>query len=479
MRVKRAVKPEKTAERSERGADNPTPMDDLAAALRAICTKYDIRGIADETFTERHASALGNGFAAWCAKSGRLAAGYIVVGRDCRVSGERLSEAFIEGILDQGCDVVDIGLASTDMLYAASGQTNAPGAMLTASHNPAQYNGIKLTGPGAAPLSREHGIGEIIAAAGTPKAARRGTRRREAWLERFVELILGSVDTRALRGKVVAVDAANGMGALIAPAILDAAGIKHRILYGELDGKFPNHPANPLEAENLRDLQAHVLREKAWAGIAFDGDADRAFLVDGNGAGVSGSTTTALVAEGILRKTPGERVLHNLICSRAVRETIEACGGTAIRTPVGHSIIKRIMAETGAVFGGEHSAHYYFKNFWRADSGIMAALHALTIVAEHESDLVAMRGRYEPYVASGEINHKVAEPAACLAAFEHAAAAITTELLDGVSFDAGKWWGNVRGSNTEPFVRVNIEAVDDGALAEGVAHVNAMVLTQR
>lgn len=454
-------------------------MAGLATELHAICTKYDIRGIADETFTERHAKALGNGFAAWCEKSGRLATGYIVVGRDCRVSGERLSNALIEGVLDQGCDVVDIGLASTDMLYAASGQTNAPGAMLTASHNPTQYNGIKLTGPGAAPLSREHGIEEIIAAAGTVKSTRRGTRRSEAWLDRFVELVLGSVDTSALQGKVIAVDAANGMGALIAPAVLSAAGIEHRILYGELDGKFPNHPANPLEPENLRDLQAYVLREKTWAGIAFDGDADRAFLVDGNGAGVSGSTTTSLVAEGILRKTPGERVLYNLICSRAVRETIEACGGVAIRTPVGHSIIKRIMAETGAVFGGEHSAHYYFKNFWRADSGIMAALHALAIVAEQGSDLATMRGRYEPYVASGEINHKVANPAATLAHVEHAAATITTELLDGVSLDAGNWWGNVRGSNTEPFVRVNIEASDDEALAEGVAHVNAMVQAKR
>jgi len=454
-------------------------MGDLGKELHAICTKYDIRGIADATFTERHARALGNGFAAWCTKSGRIGAGYIVVGRDCRVSGARLSEAFIEGVLDQGCDVVDIGLASTDMLYAASGQSHTPGAMITASHNPAQYNGIKLTGPGAAPLSREYGIREIIAAAGTPRAAQRGRKRTESWLERFVELVLTSVDTRKLQGKVVAVDAANGMGALIAPAVLEAAGIKHRILYGELDGTFPNHPANPLEAENLRDLQAYVVGEQAWAGIAFDGDADRAFLVDGHGVGVSGSTTTSLVAEGILRRTPGERVLYNLICSRAVRETIEACGGTPIRTPVGHSIIKRIMAETGAVFGGEHSAHYYFRDFWRADSGIMAALYALTIVAAHESDLATMRGRYEPYVASGEINHKVADTAATLAHVEHVAVGITTDLLDGVSLDAGKWWGNVRRSNTEPFVRVNIEAVDAGALAEGIADVNAMILAKR
>ena len=449
----------------------------LRHELEQICTKYDIRGVAGETLREEHARAIGQGFARWCKDTGRIDNGWVIVGRDCRESGPDLAEAFIEGVAGAGANVIDIGLASTDMLYAASGVYGAPGAMITASHNPARYNGMKLTGPWAEPLSKEHGIGSILdtAAREAKKSGRKGRIIQTDFLSRFVELVLAEVDVSRLAGTRVAVDAGNGMGGLIAPAVFDAAGIKFDILYGDLDGRFPNHPANPLDYENLRDLQKHISRDNYWAGIAFDGDADRAFFIDAHGKPVPGSTTTSIVAQSMLRKNPGSTILYNLICSRNVRETIEAAGGVAVRTPVGHSLIKRIMAETGAVFGGEHSAHYYFKTFWRADSGILAVLHTMQKLGETGETLHEVRANYEPYFASGEINHTVGDVAGVLAKIGAVWSGNVVDTLDGVSLDCGPWWGNIRGSNTEPLLRVNIEAESPESLQKGIDSISATI----
>lgn len=449
----------------------------LRQELEQICTKYDIRGIAGETLREEHARAIGQGFARWCTDTGRLDNGWIIIGRDCRESGPALTEAFIEGASGAGANVIDIGLASTDMLYAASGVHGAPGVMITASHNPAHYNGMKLTGPWAEPLSKEHGIRDILdtASRGTWRGGNKGRITKTDFLGRFVELVLAEIDTSSLAGTKVAVDAGNGMGGLMAPAVLEAAGIKFDILYGDLDGRFPNHPANPLDYDNLRDLQQYISRDNYWAGIAFDGDADRAFFIDAHGKPVPGSTTTSIVAQSMLRKNPGSTILYNLICSRNVRETIEAAGGVAVRTPVGHSLIKRIMAETGAVFGGEHSAHYYFKTFWRADSGILAVLHTMQNLVEAGTSLHEVRANYEPYIASGEINHKVDDVAGVLATIEAEWSRNVVDTLDGISLDCGPWWGNIRGSNTEPLLRVNIEAENPENLQKGIDSISATI----
>jgi phosphomannomutase len=456
----------------------------MLTELDRITKAYDIRGIADVSFTSHHAFALGRGFADWASSTGRVGeGGGIVVGRDCRNSGEGFAAAFMEGVLCEGIDVYDIGLCSTDMAYAASGVFAAPVAMLTASHNPAEYNGVKLAGPSAEPLSRSSGLTEVITAAARratlPASGVRGVVRSVDFLSTFVDLVLERVDTAPLRGLDVVVDVANGMGGLIVPAVADAVGLRARVLYGELDGSFPNHPADPLNPANLVDLQAAVRERPVFAGIAFDGDADRAFLVDDGGVPVSGSTTTALVAVGMLAAHPGSTILHNLICSRSVPETIAANGGIAIRTPVGHSLIKQYMADTGAVFGGEHSAHYYFRSFWRADSGILAALHALTLVVEAGQPLSVHRQRFERYVSSGEVNVSVVNPAVTLdaaaAAFEHR----LVDRLDGVSVSGDRWWGNLRGSNTEPVLRVNLEARDDKDLAAAIEEVDEFLAPHR
>jgi phosphomannomutase len=401
----------------------------------------------------------------------------ILVARDMRPSGEELLAAFAEGATGQGVDVVDLGLASTDLLYFAAGRLDAPGAVFTASHNPARYNGIKLCLAGAAPVGEESGLREIkaMAAAGLVATGSPGSVTARDLLGDYAAHVRSFVDTAALRPLRVVVDSANGMGGHVAPAVFAGSPFDVTWLYQELDGTFPNHPADPLNPANLVDLQAAVVAGGADIGLAFDGDADRVFLVDEAGRGVSGSLTTALLAQGILAKNPGETVLHNLICSKAVPEVIRESGGTPVRTKVGHSIIKAVMAETGAVFGGEHSAHYYFRDNYRADSGLIAAmivLEQLSVSGRRLSELIAPLDRY---AASGEINSTVDDRDAALARVTAAYPDATIDDTDGRTFDLGSWWFNLRPSNTEPLLRLNLEAPDEATCAARTSEVLGLV----
>ena len=401
-------------------------------------------------------------------------AGAVVIGHDMRPSGPDLVAAFAEGVREQGCDVVLIGLASTDGLYFASGRLNLPGAMFTASHNPAQYNGIKLCRAGAAPVGQDSGLRDIKAMIidGIPTyEGRIGEVREQDMLTDYALFLRELVDVSKVRHLKVVVDAGNGMGGFTVPAVLeDAAGLPALPLtivpmYFELDGSFPNHEANPIEPANLVDLQARVLSENADLGLAFDGDADRCFVVDENGTVVSPSTLTALIAQRELAKHPGSTIIHNLITSKTVPEVIVEKGGIAVRTRVGHSFIKATMAETNAIFGGEHSGHFYFRDFWRADSGMLAALHAIAALGESPagttfSSLLTPYLRYSP---SGEINTEVQDQASAVDRIRAAYAAkegVVVDELDGMTIDGGDWWFNVRASNTEPLLRLNVEAAD-------------------
>lgn len=436
-----------------------------AAVLDQIVKAYDIRGTVPDQMSTQVAYALGIGFASFAA------AGHVIIGRDMRPSGVELSEAFANGVQDMGVDVIDIGLASTDMVYYAAGALDAPGAVFTASHNPAQYNGVKLCLAGARPVGQESGLGQIKATAaevlgGNPpplaSAARRGRRTTRDMLDSFVDHVLGFIDVASLRPLRVVADTANGMGGLVVPAVLSRIPqIDFEIMYGELDGTFPNHPADPLQPANQRDLQARVVSGGFDVGLAFDGDADRVFVVDETGRGLSGSTTTALLASVMLRSHPGATILHNLICSRAVPEVIGESGGVAVRTKVGHSFIKQVMADTGAVFGGEHSAHYYFAGNYRADSGLIASLLVLAEVSRSRSTLSALRRPFERYASSGEINTAVADPAAVIERVAAAFADCAQDMLDGLTVQVpgdDEWWFNLRASNTEPLLRLNLEA---------------------
>jgi phosphomannomutase len=343
--------------------------------------------------------------------------------------------------------------------------------MFTASHNPAQYNGIKLCRAGAQPVGMESGLAEIRDAvlAGEPlNSERQGTITRVDLLAAYVDHLLGLAPVTGRRLKVV-VDAGNGMAGYTAPAVFDALGADQAevvAMYFELDGSFPNHEANPIEPENLRDLQARVVAEGADIGLAFDGDADRCFVVDERGRAVSPSTLTALIAARELRRVPGAKVIHNLITSRAVPEIVTELGGTPVRTRVGHSYIKATMAETDAVFGGEHSGHFYFRDFWRADSGMLAALHTLSALAATDRPLSELAAEYERYVVSGEINSTVADQAAIVAEIETAYAGNGADVdhLDGLTVATGDWWFNVRPSNTEPLLRLNVEGKDTATM---------------
>ncbi|HSR23164.1 MAG TPA: phosphomannomutase/phosphoglucomutase, partial [Candidatus Eisenbacteria bacterium] len=371
-----------------------------------------------------------------------------------------------DGAVSQGADVVDIGLASTDLLYFASGHLGLPGAMFTASHNPARYNGIKLCRAGAAPVGQDSGLAEIrtLAEQGVPAHdGPRGRVERRDLLPAYADYLRSLVDLSASRRLKVVVDAGNGMAGHTVPEVLDGLPVELVPMYFELDGTFPNHEANPLDPANLVDLQARVREVGADVGLAFDGDADRCFVVDERGEPVSPSAVTALVAARELAKEPGGTVIHNLITSRAVPEIVREHGGTAVRTRVGHSFIKQEMARTGAIFGGEHSAHYYFRDFWRADTGMLAALHVLAALAEQDGPLSALAAGYERYVASGEINSEVADQAGRMAAVREAFAdrpGVETDDLDGLTVGADGWWFNLRASNTEPLLRLNVEAAD-------------------
>jgi phosphomannomutase len=422
--------------------------------LDRIFKAYDVRGVVPDQLDEEAARRIGGAFARFAGEP------TIVLGRDMRVSSEPLSRAFADGALSQGVDVVEVGLVSTDALYFASGRLDAPGAMFTASHNPARYNGIKLCLAGAAPVGQDTGLAQIrdMAQEGVPDGPRRGSAQSEDVLSAFVDHVLSFVDVDALRPLTVCVDAGNGMGGAIVPPIFERLPFKLVPLYFELDGTFPNHPADPIQIENLAALRRAVVEHGAYLGMAFDGDADRVFLVDERGEPVSGSLTTALVASRILGREPGATVVHNLICSHVVPEVVREMGGTPVRTRVGHSFIKGVMAETGAAFGGEHSGHYYFRDNFRADSGIICAMFVLEALSSQDQPLSAVIEPFRRYWNSGEVNSEVEDPGAKVEELASRYADGRQDRTDGLTVEYADWWFNVRPSNTEPLLRLNLEA---------------------
>ena len=441
--------------------------------LSALVKAYDVRGVVPDQLNETIARAIG---AAFVDVTG---ASRIVTAHDMRESGPALARAFADGALHRGASVVEAGLGSTDMLYFASGHLDLPGAMFTASHNPAQYNGIKLTRARAVAIGQDSGLTEIRDRAGEyldrglPASGAAPQVEQVDLLTPYAEYLRGLVDLSAVRPLRVVVDAGNGMGGYTVPAVLGdrvLPGLPLTVvpLYFELDGSFPNHEANPLEPANLVDLQRAVVAEGADLGIAFDGDADRCFVVDADGRAVSPSAITALVASRELAKTPGATVIHNLITSHAVPEVVREHGGVPIRTRVGHSFIKAEMARVGAVFGGEHSAHYYFRDFWFADTGMLAAMHVLAALGEQPGTLAQLTAEFDRYASSGEINSTVDDPAARVAAVRAAFAgeAASVDELDGMTVELlnGAWF-NVRASNTEPLLRLNVEGPTPDAMA--------------
>ena len=447
----------------------------VLVSLDSIFKAYDVRGIYPDEIDESLARRIGNAFAHF------TGAQHVVVGRDMRPSSEPLAEAFIEGARAAGADVTDIGLCSTDVVYFASGVLDAPGAMFTASHNPAQYNGIKMCRAGAAPIGEQTGlqqIKELVASGVTSRGETAGGLEQRSMLADFAQKVQSFVDIAALTPLRVVADTANGMGGLVVPEVFGGLPFDLTVLYGDLDGTFPNHPADPIQPENLKDLQRAVLDLGADVGLAFDGDADRVFLVDDKGVAVSGSTTTAIVAAGVLERNPGESVVHNLICSRAVPEVIREFGGTPVRSRVGHSFIKQLMAETNAVFGGEHSAHYYFRDFWRADSGSVAALSVLEQICLSGKPLSELRTAFERYAQSGEINSRVDDPAAVIEKVAQRFADHPQDRLDGLTVDCGPWWFNLRPSNTEPLLRLNLEAPDRESCEEHCEELLALIRSE-
>jgi phosphomannomutase len=438
---------------------------------------YDVRGTVPDQLDADMCRAIGRAMARFAA------APEVLVARDMRQSGIELSAAFSDGVRSEGVGVTDLGLASTDFLYFAAGHLQAPGAMFTASHNPAQYNGLKLCLAGARPIGRDTGLGEIEVLAekllGEPMGPLTGSRRERDLLPEWADHVLSFVDTATLRPLRIVADTANGMGGLVVPTIFSRLPFSVDILFPELDGTFPNHPADPIQPENLVDLKRAVLEQGADIGLAFDGDADRVFLVDEKAQPVSGSLTTALVAASMLRKHPGETILYNLICSHVVPDVVTEMGGKPVRTQVGHSIIKAVMEETGAIFGGEHSGHYYFRDNYRADSGVITALLVLELLSQSDQSLSEMLLPYQRYSDSGEINTEVTSPAATVEAIaaHEAAAGAAIDRLDGLTVEHGDWWYNVRPSNTEPLLRLNVEAATPQDCAAHVADVEALIAT--
>ena len=433
---------------------------------------YDVRGRCPEELDATLARALGVAFAEETGING--GGGSAVIGRDMRVTSPDIANAFAEGVLSTGADVVDIGLASTDLLYFAAGEWNMPGVMVTASHNPAGYNGLKMCRAGARPIGSDTGLNLIAARAsellsidnrpGVTLGQRTEREALEAYAHRLRELV--PITPRS-NLRVVA-DAGNGMAGHTVPAVFSGLDIELIPLYFELDGNFPNHEANPLDLSTLADLQSTVLQQGADIGLAFDGDADRCFVVDERGNAITPSAITALIATRYLSNSPRSTILHNAICSRAVREIILEKGGVPIRTPVGHSLIKAEMARTGAVFGGEHSGHFYFKEFFLADSGMLAALHVLAALAESGGTVSALMKPFDRYVASGEINSTVSDAAAVTAAVEATFAddhSVSLDHLDGLTVTSNDWWFNLRASNTEPLLRLNVEGVDESTMS--------------
>ena len=432
-------------------------MNEFAHIFKA----YDIRGLVDVEIDVDFAFATGVAFARFLQIEREP--GTIVIGEDMRPSSPPLADAFSAGATSLGMDVIRIGLASTDMLYFASGKLGLPGAMFTASHNPAEYNGIKLCLSSARPIGKESGLVTIenFVREGSPIVLRNvGVEKQRNMLEEYVDHMLTLVNIKNIRPLKIIVDAGNGMAGHTAPAIFARLNCEVIPMYFELDGTFPNHEANPLDETTLTDLKKAMIDQKADLGLAFDGDADRCFLVDERGVAVNPSALTSLIAQRELKKRPGSSIIYNLISSRAVQEVIDENGGVGLRSRVGHSYIKKMMAESGAIFGGEHSGHFYFKEFWRADSGALAALHAIAALGESDTTMSALLAPYNRYVISGEINSKVADTKAATERVEktYVSDQVTIDHLDGLTVNGDTWWFNLRPSNTEPLLRLNVEA---------------------
>ena len=430
--------------------------------LEKIIKAYDIRGLVKDEVTPDFSFSLGVAFAKFLEQEREPAT--IVVGEDMRPSSPPLADAFTDGATSQGMDVVRLGLTSTDMLYFASGKLNLPGVMFTASHNPAKYNGMKLCKSGARPIGQESGLAKIreLIQEGVPISNRPvGSVRKQDLLKEYVDYLLASFpkNTFKKRKLKVVIDAGNGMAGFTAPAVMARLNVELIPMYFELDGNFPNHEANPIDSANLKDLQKRVKKERADIGLAFDGDADRCFLIDQAGELVNPSALTALIAVRELKVKPGATIIYNLISSKAVAEVIAEHGGIGVRSRVGHSYIKNLMAESGAVFGGEHSGHFYFKNFWRADSGMLAGLYAIAELMVSKGNLSQLLAPYNRYVASGEINSKVKDVTKSIAKVrDKYHGQYQVDELDGLTITANSWWFNLRGSNTEPLLRLNVEA---------------------
>ncbi len=428
---------------------------------------YDIRGLVDSEIDSDFAFETGVAFARFLQIEREPAT--VVIGEDMRPSSPFLAEAFSAGVTSQGMDVIRIGLASTDLMYFASGKLGLPGAMFTASHNPAEYNGIKLCLSQARPIGKESGLLTIekFVREGSPITLRNvGIEKHQNMLEEYVDHLLTLVDLREIRPLKLVIDAGNGMAGYTAPAIFARLNCEVIPMYFELDGSFPNHEANPLDETTLVDLKKAVKEHSADLGLAFDGDADRCFLVDEKGEGINPSALTALIAERELKKNPGSKIIYNLISSRTVQEVISENKGIGLRSRVGHSNIKKLMAESGAVFGGEHSGHFYFKDFWRADSGALAALHAIAALGTSKESISELLASYSRYVQSGEINTKVEDVQQATENVKERFSSTEVEIdyLDGLTINGDSWWFNLRPSNTEPLLRLNVEAKDQAQM---------------
>ncbi|MFN3336673.1 MAG: phosphoglucosamine mutase [Thermomicrobium sp.] len=447
----------------------------MSHAIASVFKAYDIRGIYPTELDDQLAYRVGRAFALY------LRPHQVVVGRDMRVSSPALADAVIRGLLDQGVDVTDVGLVSTDALYFAVGKYRFDGGiMVTASHNPPEYNGFKLCREEAQALSLDHGIGEIrelVIKGDFPEPERTGTLTRRDILDDFAAHVLSFIDATVIKPFTVAIDAGNGMGGLIAPKVLGRLPLRIIPLFFELDGRFPHHVPNPIELENVRELQRTIIEQQADFGIAFDGDADRMFILDEHGRLVGGDLITALVAKALLQKYPGAKIVYNLICSRAVPEVIRAHGGIPIRSRVGHSFIKALMREQDAIFGGEHSGHFYFRENWYADSGIIAAVTVLELLSREGVTVSQAIAPIDRYFRSGEINVETPDFAAVLQALEEHFRDGQTDHLDGLTVEYADWWFNARPSNTQPLLRINVEAATPELLQQKTQEV-LMVIEQ-
>jgi phosphomannomutase len=443
--------------------------------LAPIFKAYDVRGVVPDDLDEDAARRIGSAFAEWAG------APRIAVGHDCRLSSAPLAAAVREGAVARGVDVADLGLASTDLVYFASGRLDVPGVMLTASHNPPEWNGLKFCLAGAKPVGEDTGLAEIRSLAERDEyssTASAGSVEPQDLLDEYADHVLSFIDPSGVKPLTVVADTANGMGGLVVPAVMERLPVTLVHLYAELDGTFPNHPADPIRPENQRDLKRTMLEREADIGLAFDGDADRVFLVDELAQGVSGSDVTALVAQGMLRRHPGEPIVYNLICSWAVPEVIRENGGKPVRTRVGHSFIKQVMAKTGAVFGGEHSGHYYFRDNYGADSGLIAATIVLEQLSTAGVPLSELLRPVRRYKASGEINSEAVDQAGTIERIAQAFAGGRQDRTDGLTVEFGDWWFNVRASNTEPLLRLNVEARTEELLEEKTAAILDLIRSE-